>query len=280
MVPEPLTSGAISGWTSLAILLGKIILMGVMALGLSLAWPGLDPDPVRVDPAEALLLVGLLAVVAHHWKRTERRPFSDLGFLPRGRGLTSGLMAGLIGVVLTTGAGMLAGWSILRPGASWPEPGGLALLVTLAFVTAILEEGFFRGVVQRILLRATRWPVAVAATATLFAATHFLAPGSRNPSDLMTTFAGLWATGFTLGWAALKRGLWFPVGVHACWIVAITGSALHNPLVFLAEGAIWTGNGFPPRGLLGMLTMAGLLLLLGRPEPSGTGVANSRESIG
>lgn len=269
MVPEPLTVRAQSGWASLVRLLGKLLLGAAAAVGLKAAWPGFDRDPLRLELPEVVLLALVIGVVADHWHRIEGRDLTGLGFPPRFQGLLPGLGAGLGGVVLTTWIGWLAGWSIPRPGFTWPEPSGILLLGLLALATAILEEAFFRGVVPGILGRTMAWPWATLASATLFAATHFLAPAGRSVSDVVSTFAGLWATGITLGVAARKRGLWFPVGVHACWIVAITASARHNPLVFLPEGFLWTGNGFPPRGLLGILAMLILLALLGRGGPSG-----------
>ena len=67
-------------------------------------------------------------------------------------------------------------------------------------------------------------------------------------------------------------GLWFPVGVHACWIVAIVTSARANPFDYPLAGQIWTGAGFPPRGILAVLAMVGLMVMLGRPRPSDVAV--------
>ncbi|MEB3204121.1 MAG: CPBP family intramembrane glutamic endopeptidase [Candidatus Sericytochromatia bacterium] len=273
MVPEPLTVRTQSGLASLTWLLGKLVLVVGVAVGLKVVWPGFDKDPLRLELPELVLLAAALGLVADHWVRVEGRHLADLGYPPGLRGLLPGLGAGLGGVVLTTGVGWWAGWSIPRPGFTWPEPSGLVMLGLLALATAVLEETFFRGIVPGILGRTMTWPRTTIASATLFAATHFLAPAGRSVPDIVSTFAGLWATGITLGVAARKRGLWFPVGVHACWIVAITASARYNPMVFLPEGFLWTGNGFPPRGLLGILAMVILLALLGRSRSSGGQVA-------
>lgn len=255
-------------WTSLAWLLGKLAALGAAGLLLRQAGHDIFREGAEHVFLDSGLVLGALLIVGHHWRTVEGRKLADLGFHPRLRGLGSGLLAGLAGVALTSCLSLLAGWAVPRAGASLPDALALLSLLALALGIAVLEEALFRGVLLGIMLRGLPWTTAFAANACLFAAAHFLGPGSRTLWDAATTFIGLWATGVTLAWAAVRRGLWFPVGVHACWIVAITGSARFNPLIFLPHGHIWTGNGFPPRGLLGILAMLALLFLLGSPGHS------------
>ena len=239
----------------------------------------LSRGAVRVSgnqAADAAFWAMSLAFVVWFWTRFQRKGLRDLGFRPRLEGLAGGLLAGSVGVGLVLVASLLLRWAVRIPEHPWPAPTTWAMTALLALGTAVLEETLFRGILLRSLLMTMTWPTAMGTSALLFAAAHFLGPGGQTTRELATTFLGLWATGLTLAWAALRRGLWFPVGVHACWIVAIVLSAQANPYAFPVECHMWTGNGFPPRGLLGILAMLGLVTLLGRPTSSDVAVAGNR----
>lgn len=129
-----------------------------------------------------------------------------------------------------------------------PEPPLEKLLkksVIPALVAAPLEEWLFRGLILGLWLRFAKPLAACLGTSLFFAFVHFLTPpkGSviadptaalagfelvgkillhfADPLFIVTDFATLFGIGMILAWARLRTGaLWFPIGLHAGWILA------------------------------------------------------------
>lgn len=120
---------------------------------------------------------------------------------------------------------------------------GFALLP--AITASLFEETIFRGIMLGIWLRSARPLSACVGTAAIFAFLHFLDPPSgfeiANPSApiagfqllgsvlfnytkpvfFVTDFATLFVVGMILAWCRVRtRSLWFPIGLHAGWILA------------------------------------------------------------
>jgi membrane protease YdiL (CAAX protease family) len=122
----------------------------------------------------------------------------------------------------------------------WPALGQIVL--TAAFVP-LLEETLFRGLFLGVLLRGLRpWP-AIILSAAIFSIVHFLkAPDQTTtsvqwnsgfvslahsfdqfgePMLVLAGFTTLFVIGLVLAHARVStQSLWFPIGLHAGWILA------------------------------------------------------------
>lgn len=251
--------------------LAHLALLGGACLLLLLAWAGVlllvfRPDPIPWAHLETLprglqdtYTVGmyLLAPVAAgwFWRGLERRPWAELQLQFRPRALLEGLLMGAAAIAFTYLVALLAGWTRFLPPPSWPWRDTLLALVA-ALTMGLVEELLFRGILLRALLRDHRPAVAVGLSAGLFALAHCFRPG-MGAFDLVTSWGGLFATGLLLGTGATLRGIWLAVGLHAPWIAFIGLSSQHNLWAYLPPGHLWTGNGYPPRGLLTLAVMLG-----------------------
>lgn len=166
-------------------------------------------------------------------------------------GWRSGAMQLAVGCVLA--GGLLWGlcvflhWSGANEAkAAAPGAGRLLSKVMVpALGASLVEECLFRGLLLGLWLRFARPLAACTGSAILFAFLHFLnpPPGTviadpghplagfqllgamlmhfAEPRFFITDFATLLAVGLMLAWARLRTGaLWFPIGLHAGWIMA------------------------------------------------------------
>jgi membrane protease YdiL (CAAX protease family) len=139
-----------------------------------------------------------------------------------------------------------------EPKASSPSAGKFVSKVLVpALGASLIEEWLFRGVLLGLWLRFARPAAACAGSAALFAFLHFLKPPPgalianpdhplagfellgdmllhyTEPRFFVTDFATLLAVGLILAWARLRTGaLWFPIGLHAGWIMAFKACGL------------------------------------------------------
>lgn len=123
-----------------------------------------------------------------------------------------------------------------------------------ALVAPVVEEWLFRGLLLGLWLKFARPLAACLGTSLVFAFIHFLEPpagyvianpGSpvagfqllgmimmhfADPLFFVADFASLFWIGMVLAWARLRTGaLWFPMGLHAGWILAFkTFNLLHD----------------------------------------------------
>ncbi len=145
------------------------------------------------------------------------------------------------------------------PNAASPAPSKLLVKILLpAAAVSLLEEWLFRGLLLGLWLRFARPASACLGSALLFALLHFikLPEGTSiatpshalagfqllgkillhvtNPRFFVTDFAMLLAGGLILAWARVRTGaLWFPIGLHAGWIMAFK---CHNLLYQGVDG--------------------------------------------
>lgn len=181
----------------------------------------------------------------------------------------------------------LLGVYLAHAGAYLPKANqvGFGKLVSKVFIPAlgasVVEEWLFRGVLLGLWLRYAKPTMAVAGTSLLFAFLHFLSPpegaviadpghpfsGFRllglillhfaNPLFFVAEFVSLVAAGVILSWARLKTGaLWFPIGLHAGWIVAFKAyNQLYESVPGNALHPWWIGDSLKS-GLLPLVTLA------------------------
>jgi membrane protease YdiL (CAAX protease family) len=192
-----------------AILILLLAQLGMPVIGASSGVAALGP--ATVEALFTLAMFGGLLAVALVGLRLDaprrglagQQPLAMAGF---------GLSVGLFGLITTASlAEMAAG---VRPG-SGPPAGGVAILVGTATILfqASVEEVYFRGWLQPILIR--RWGVTAGliVAALAFAGLH-LAGGARSPLTLVNLLLG----GILFGLLALRtRGLAAPAAAHAAW---------------------------------------------------------------
>jgi uncharacterized protein len=153
-----------------------------------------------------------------------------------------------------------------------------ALLPALG--ASVVEEWLFRGVLLGLWLRFTGPFAACAGSAVIFAFLHFLKPPDgtviadpshplagfellgcvlhnyADPRFFITDFASLAAVGMILAWARLRTGaLWFPIGLHAGWIMAFKSCGLFYRKVEDHPLSPWGVGDSLRSGLLPLLTL-------------------------
>jgi len=236
------------GWFLAAIL-------GTLLLAALLAWPvwqlahAIQPEwPFHKIVSrlwQLLLLIGLVVAV----RRLGLRTREDWGYgLPRAQFLRQ---AGLgVAIGLATMLPMSIAIVALDIRAFVPEFGPAVLLEGIAtglvtgLLVAIIEETFFRGLMFRAVSRESGIALAVAATALLYSAVHFLArvrvPAAEvewdsglallgvaftkfaDPLSIADSFVTLALVGVLLALARARTGaIAVGVGLHMGWITVI-----------------------------------------------------------
>lgn len=230
--------------------------------------------------------IGLLPLLFWRIRRLRTGPPLNLAGKARyGWGSALGQIGagGAIAAVLL----LAMGWLALSGGAfePKPEPPDLARLLKKALVPALsaslIEEWLFRGVLLGLWLRFSKPRSACLGTAAFFAFVHFLEPpeGSfvadpaaamagfdllgkillnfADPLFFITDFASLFFIGVMLAWARLRTGaLWFPIGLHAGWVLAFKGFNLFYRQVPGDSLHPWAVGGSLKTGLLPLVTLA------------------------
>jgi membrane protease YdiL (CAAX protease family) len=175
-----------------------------------------SPSNIRAQWAGGVLLVVLMLIVTWCFVTSEKRTTIDpgtgfvAGSIPRA-------LAGLVCIAPLAAISVLAlKW--LVPGVSFVRQqtsvGHLAGVLALYFVLVSYEEIAFRGYPMRRLLPALgTWPT-LFSTSVIFAAYHMVL-GWGLFQALVGTGAGSVLFGMAL--LASRRGLAFPIGVHAGW---------------------------------------------------------------
>lgn len=149
-----------------------------------------------------------------------------------------------------------------------------------AIGASIIEEWLFRGLLLGVWLRISKPLPALLGTSFVFAFVHFMTPPEgaeiadpaaplagfqllglilrnfTNPQFIAAEFATLFAVGLILGATRLRTGsLWFPIGLHAGWILAFKGfNLLHKSVDASPLRPLWIGESLRS-GLLPLFTL-------------------------
>ncbi len=197
-----------------------------------------------------------------------------------------GLLQAAVGCIIAGGFLWGLGLLLHQSGAyavSPKEPGFgkiIRAMVVPAIAASVLEEWLFRGVLLGLWLRVSKVPAAFVGTSLVFAFIHFLEPPKgyvvadpaqalagfellgkilhhfTDPRFFVTDFATLFVVGMILAWARLKTGaLWFPIGLHAGWILAFKGYNLFYKSVPVHPVHPWALGDSLRSGLLPLLTL-------------------------
>jgi membrane protease YdiL (CAAX protease family) len=270
------------------------VIAGTLVLAAIVAWPvyqlihALEPDwpfhKVLSRFWQVLMLAGIALAV---WRLRLRR-HADWGYgLPRARFLSQA------GLGLATGIATMLPMAlvIVALGIREARPGldaamlltGLAGGALTGFAVAVIEETFFRGLMFRAVLRESGLATALASTALLYSALHFLTriripheelgPDSGvvllgaalarfvEPSAIADAFLTLVIVGLLLGLVRYWTGsIAAGIGLHMGWVCVIKTTAA---MTRLDETAPWSGlvSGFD--GFTGWLVAGwGVLILL------------------
>lgn len=226
------------------------------------------------------------------------RSLADFGIIRNRRAwrdLGTGISAGLLGLVLLMALQLLSGACVAS--VTWGNAVLQALprVLATAVAVSVIEEFLFRGVLLGFLRQVTIPPVAIVASALLFAAVHFLNLHPEFPTDprpnwwsglamlgavggtlpplpiLAWAFGTLFAAGLILGLLTVRTcSLHAAIGLHGIWIL---GQQLFNKATIFrmvpADGLLpFIGpsqcGGMVPVGIvpLGALLLAGFLAVL------------------
>lgn len=157
------------------------------------------------------LIAAAAALIAYYWfvRWTERRrpielanPFAAFGI---GAALTALMFAATVGVLTVLGAVHFLHTAL---------PAAIITAAAASLSAAIVEELLFRGIVFRLVERSLGTWIAVAISALLFGAIHFLNPNSGLlPAIAISVEAGI----FLAAAYVATRNLWFAIGAHFGW---------------------------------------------------------------
>lgn len=246
--------------------------------------PGLDvfSVPEHYPLAASAYLAGTYAILVGGalwtWRRLQGAPVRSMGLHgDRWRSeLALGLAVGLgsLGVLF----GLEVAFGLLQwDAAAWAAtPVGLLLTNALtALFFGFSEELLFRGYIFQTLRRGLALPVAMAASAYLYAQVHFLRLDLQWHTVAMP-FTGLFLAGLVLAWAAYRtRAIWVSVGLHSAWVYLFFLTDRQKLLIYPIQHNWLTGGGYPLAGWLGLAMLAALGLGLGvglkRRGPGGQG---------
>ena len=278
------------GWFLAAIL-------GTLVLAALLAWPvwqlahAIQPDwPFHKIVSrlwQLLLLVGLVVAV----RRLNLRTREDWGYgLPRpqflrqaGVGFAIGLATMLPMSIAIVALGIRAFLPDLSAAIVFE---GIATGLVTGLVVAIIEESFFRGLMFRAVSRESGIAFAVAATAVLYSAIHFLArvrvPAAEvgwdsgfallgvaftrfaDPLSIADSFITLTLVGVLLALVRARTGaIAAGIGLHMGWICVIKSTTYATDTVAGAHYGYLIGSLDGYTGWL-VATWALIMILVGR----------------
>jgi membrane protease YdiL (CAAX protease family) len=199
-----------------------------------------------------------------------------------------GALIGVIGVIASASYAWLAGTLTYGPGSS--RDAGLLLWGSgVILFGAAVEEIYFRGWLQPILMRRYGAPIAVLLSALAFATLHIMG-GARSPTTLINLFLGGLLFGIL---AARGGGLAGAIAAHFTWNWSeqILLGLDPNPGVGsfgawldldLAGAALWGGSEEGLNASLAMtMTLLALLvplIILFRSAPAAKGEARAKPS--
>ena len=235
------------------------------------------------------LLVSALVLLPLLFRRIAKvRSAADAGWSNFGTPVAWQAVIGQIVVGGVIAGGMLWGLGVILEvlGAytlktDVPALGSLLPKILIpAAAVSLLEEWLFRGVLLGLWLRFSDTVSACIGTSLLFAFVHFLKPPDgviiRDPANALagfgllgnillhftdplffvTDFASLLAVGLILAWARVRTGaLWFPIGLHAGWIMAYVGFNLYHHTVSGHPLRPWGVGDTLRSGVLPLLTL-------------------------
>lgn len=228
--------------TALAICAGPLVVAG-FAISLGAGF-GLNLRFLR-------LLMPVIAVAAYSYyvQRFERRTvaeFSSQGAVLEFLGgclLGAGLFSAVVAVLAVLGAFDIAGVGSMD---------GLAIALSSALATGVVEEIVFRGIIYRLTEAAYGSTIAIVVSAALFGLAHAFSPNAT----VIATVAIAIEAGLLLALAyVVTRRLWLVIGFHAAWNftqggifgLAVSGHRSEGLFVGQTSGPEWlTGGAFGP----------------------------------
>ncbi len=211
-----------------------------------------------------------LGVLLAGGRYLEHRSPADLGMNWRhaGRDLLLGFLA--TGAFFSAIMGIMAlfGWYQITSAAAGSDIPGLLLGGAWLFLGgAVVEEVLFRGIIFRLLERASGSWIAIALSAIFFGISHLANPNA--------TIVGALAIATTAGLAIaliymLTRSLWLAIGLHWAWNffeATVFGNPTSGRTVEvvlhsrLTGPTLWTGGAFGPEAGLLVIIMCLLVAL-------------------
>jgi membrane protease YdiL (CAAX protease family) len=172
-----------------------------------------------------------------------------------------GILGGVTSLSFITIVNVICGIRSLSPSITLPIiVTKTASTIASAITISLIEELIFRGLFFHAVKKAWNWIFAMVVSSIIFAALHYidtkynpsliewytgiealpkiLSPLAR-PSVIVPGMLNLFLAGCILCYAVHHtKSLWFPIGIHAGWIIAIKLSPAFLPLA-QPESAFW-----------------------------------------
>lgn len=182
---------------------------------------------------DRLRWVGVLLSLPFLWRWAGLKGWKDLGWKDA-RGAAVWMLAGAASVC-AVGVWIGQGGTLAQP-LKLEQILGLALKgLAVGVAVSLLEEVVFRGILQRIWVKAAGKTVGILLGAMVFAWLHGRPPATGNSWQHAWAYVSQWPENFPLlmwvnltllGWALgwmyeARRSLWWPVGLHAGLVAAM-----------------------------------------------------------
>jgi hypothetical protein len=275
------------GWF-LTVLLGSLVLASLLAYPAFLALHPIQPlwrfDKIATRLFQLFALLGVVRLVRRHGLLHAR----DWGYgvsrrLWR-RDFIFGVIAGIVTMLPVTVTMLLSGARTIAPDLTVSIAWHAVLAgIGSGLAVGFLEETFFRGLMQRAVVRDLDKPaLGIALVSVLYAALHFLArvripPEAVTwhsgldllagvtaqflaPAEIVDSFLSLTAVGVLLGWVSLRRGnIAAAVGLHAGWVCVMRTTI---GITHLDDTGPWAWLVSHSDGYTGWLALAWTMVLL------------------
>ena len=160
----------------------------------------------------------MICVIFIMWKLFQKKTIAELGFTKRFGSYFAGIVIGAVLVMVSVILTVLAG-AIKFNGVFGNIDVKMVSVMALCFVfQGAMEEVLCRGVVQQLLIRKTKVPVALGITAALFTIPHIGNMAGGKPVIASVTIVNLVLISLILSLLTMRfKSIWAACGLHSFW---------------------------------------------------------------
>ena len=160
----------------------------------------------------------MICVIFIMWKLFQKKTIAELGFTKRFGSYLAGIVIGAVLVMVSVILTVLTG-AIKFNGVFGNIDVKMVSVMALCFVfQGAMEEVLCRGVVQQLLIRKTKVPVALGITAALFTIPHMGNMAGASPVIAVVAIVNLVLISLILSLLTMRfKSIWAACGLHSFW---------------------------------------------------------------